>query len=98
MYRLLEITGGAATAVHWLDRRTERWEVTVRPHGDDDIVVVLPKDRRCTGDKPEEGAPCAAGHRELTNQPEITIPRHPAAGQSDATDNTPPQGRPEHHR
>ena len=74
MYNLLQVQGGAVTASHWLDRRTEKWEVTIQPVDDEDIVVVMPDNRRCSGIQPELGAPCAAGGRELTNRPEVTIP------------------------
>ena len=74
MYNLLQVKGGAVAAIHWLDRRTEKWEVTIQPVGDEDIVVLMPDNRRCSGIQPELGAPCAAGGRGLTNRPEATIP------------------------
>ena len=94
MYELLKVTGGTLASVHWLDRRTEQWKVTIQPHGDEDIVVVMPANRSCSDNQTEVGAPCAAGNRELTNRPEVTIPRYLSAGQSDATENTPAEGRP----
>ena len=66
---LLQVTGGTVTAAHWLDRRTEEWQVTIKPNINGDIVVVLPGGRTCSA----SGAPCAAGDRQLSNQPEATI-------------------------
>ena len=103
MHHLLSVTGGTVTSAWFVDRLTKRWNAVIQPDSDGDVVVVLPRDRPCgLGENATvadlelaAGAPCAAGHRELTNQPEITIPRHPPAGQSDATENAPPVGRPD---
>ena len=67
---LLQVTGGTVTAAHWLDRRTERWEVIVRPDTRGDIVVVLPGQKSCS----DTGAPCAAGDRVLSSGKTVTIP------------------------
>ena len=66
---LLRVTGGTVTAAHWLDRRTEKWEVTIQPSSDEDIVVVLPGGRGCS----VAGAPCAAGDRVLSGRMTVTI-------------------------
>ena len=66
---LLQVTGGTVTAAHWLDRRTERWEVTIKPNTNGDIVVVLPGGRTCSA----SGAPCAAGDRILSGDKTATI-------------------------
>ena len=79
---LLEVTGGTVTSAHWLDRNTRKWAVTVRPETQGDIGVVLPKNRYCVslhsdGIREDDlvlGAPCAVEDRQLTNQPEATIP------------------------
>ena len=90
---LLEVSGGTVISAHWLDRRTERWAVTVRPDTQGDVVVVLPGDRAC-GEQPARGAPCAVGDRKLTNEPTATISGPASSGQSDATENTPATGGP----
>ncbi len=79
---LLEVTGGTVTSAHWLDRNTRKWAVTIRPETQGDITVVLPKNRYCVslrsdGTREDDlvlGAPCAVEDRQLTNQPEATIP------------------------
>ena len=79
---MLEVTGGTVTSAHWLDRNTKKWAVTIRPETQGDIGVVLPKNRYCVSlhsDGTREGdlvlgAPCAVEDRQLTNQPEATIP------------------------
>ena len=79
---LLEVTGGTVTSAHWLDRNTRKWAVTIRPETQGDIGVVLPKNRYCVslrsdGAREDDlvlGAPCAVEDRQLTNQPEATIP------------------------
>ena len=79
---LLKVNGGTVTSAHWLERKTRRWAVTIRPENQGNITVVLPKQRYCVvsiGDDTGEadlvpGAPCAAEDRQLSNQPEATIP------------------------
>ena len=79
---MLEVTGGTVTSAHWLDRNTKKWAVTIRPETQGDITVVLPKNRYCVslrsdGTREDDlvlGAPCAVEDRQLTNQPEATIP------------------------
>ena len=66
---LLRVTGGTVTAAHWLDRRTEEWQVTIQPNADGDITVVLPGGRSCS----VAGAPCAAGDRLLSGEKTVTI-------------------------
>ena len=66
---LLQVTGGTVTAAHWLDRRTEEWQVTIEPNADGDITVVLPGGRGCSA----SGAPCAAGDRILSGEKTVTI-------------------------
>ena len=66
---LLRVTGGTVTAAHWLDRRTEEWQVTIQPNADGDITVVLPGGRSCS----VAGAPCAAGDRVLSGEKTVTI-------------------------
>ena len=66
---LLQVTGGTVTAAHWLDRRTEEWQVTIEPNADGDITVVLPGGRSCSAN----GAPCAAGDRVLSSGKTVTI-------------------------
>ena len=66
---LLRVTGGTVTAAHWLDRRTEEWEVTIQPSQDGAIVVVLPGGRSCL----TKGAVCAAGDRVLSGEKTMTI-------------------------
>ena len=69
------------TSAHWLNRLTEEWSVTIRPETQGSIAVVLPKQRYCVvvlspGTREADlvsGAPCAAGDRQLSNQPEATI-------------------------
>ena len=98
--QLLVVTGGTVTGAHWLDRRTGRWAVTIRPDGGGDIVITLPKDRYCVADLYDSirqddlvpGAPCAAGNRPLTNEPTATVPGPPPM--QDATENTPAEGAP----
>ena len=78
---LLRVTGGTVTSAHWLNRLTEEWSVTIRPETQGAITVVLPKQRYCVvvlspGTREADlvsGAPCAAGDRQLSNQPEATI-------------------------
>ena len=98
--QLLVVTGGTVTGAHWLDRRTGRWAVTIRPDGGGDIVITLPKDRYCVADLYDSirqddlvpGAPCAAGNRPLTNEPTATVTGPPPM--EDATENTPAEGAP----
>ena len=79
---LLEVTGGTVTSAYWLDRNTKKWAVTIRPETQGDISVVLPKNRYCVslrsdGAREDDlalGAPCAVEDRQLTNQPESTVP------------------------
>ena len=95
--QILRVTGGTVTSAHWLDRNTRKWKVTIRPETRDSISVVLPKGRYCVtvisdGTRQEDlaqGAPCAVWDRQLSNQPESTIPgptsqqqgpNNPAAG------------------
>ena len=102
MHHLLSVTGGTVTSAWFVDRLTSRWDAVIKPDSNGDVVVVLPSERPCgLGESATvadlelaAGAPCAAGDRELTNQPEITIPRYLSPGQSDATENAPLVGRP----
>ena len=78
---MLTVTGGTVTSAHWLDRTTKRWAVTIRPDSQGAITVVLPKERYCESNSNATqtanlvpGAPCAAGDRRLSNQPEATVP------------------------
>ena len=79
---LLKVTGGTVTSAHWLDRNTKKWAVTIRPETQGDLNVVLPGNRYCVslhsdGIREDDlvlGAPCAVEDRQLTNQPEATIP------------------------
>ena len=66
---LLQVTGGTVTSAHWLDRRTEEWQVTIKPNTDGDITVVLPGGRSCSAN----GAPCAAVDRVLSSEKTVTI-------------------------
>ena len=66
---LLQVTGGTVTAAHWLDRRSEEWQVTIQPNTDGNITVVLPGGRSCSAN----GAPCAAGDRVLSSGKTVTI-------------------------
>ena len=66
---LLRVTRGTVAAAHWLDRRTEEWQVTIQPNADGDITVVLPGGRSCS----VAGAPCAAGDRVLAGRMTVTI-------------------------
>ena len=84
---LLQVTGGTVTAAHWLDRRTEEWEVTIKPNINGDIVVVLPGGRTCSA----SGAPCAAGDRVLSGGKTVTI-SGPTSQQQSA--NNPATGAP----
>ena len=84
---LLRVTGGTVTAAHWLDRRTEEWQVTIQPNADGDITAVLPGGRTCS----EGGAPCAAGGRVLSGEKTVTI-SGPTSQQQAA--NTPATGAP----
>ena len=96
---LLEVTGGTVTSAHWLDRNTRKWAVIIRPETQGDISVVLPKNRYCVslhsdGTREDDlvlGAPCAVEDRQLTNQPEATIPG-PSSQQQAA--NSPATGGP----
>ena len=95
---LLKVNGGTVTSAHWLDRNTRRWAVTIRPEIQGNITVVLPKQRYCVlsirDDTREKdlapGAPCAAEDRQLSNQPEATIP----ISQQQQAANTPATGSP----
>ena len=95
---LLKVNGGTVTSAHWLDRNTRRWAVTIRPETQGNITVVLPKQRYCVlsirDDTHEEdlapGASCAAEDRQLSNQPEATIPR----SQQQQAANAPATGSP----
>ena len=99
--QLLVVTVPPVTGAHWLDRRTGRWAVTIRPDGVGDIVITLPKDRYCVADLYDSirqddlvpGGPCAAGNRPLTNEPTATVPGPPPM-QQEATENTQAEGAP----
>ena len=75
---LLQVAGGTVTAAHWLDRRTEEWEVTIQPSSDADVVVVLPGGRICS----VKGAPCATGNRVFSGRETVTISGHTSQQQA----------------
>ena len=90
----LEVTGGAVTVAHWLDRRTDRWAFTIRPETDGDIVITMPGGF-CTVNYHHDdvaGAPCAVGDRTLSNRPTVTVPG--PSSQQQAVENTPAEGEP----
>ena len=64
-----EVTGGAVTRARRLSPPSnQRWEITVAPSSDADVVVVLPATGGCGG----AGAICAGG-RPLSNRLEATV-------------------------
>lgn len=91
-YRTLEddaflVTGGVVTDAARLERgKSLRWEITVRPDGNDDVSVALPATTSCAS----AGAICAAGGRMLAEMAEIVIP-----GPSGQQQNSPATAVPE---
>ena len=70
------VTGGAVTKARRLDPDPEsetfnlRWEITVTPHGNGPVTVVLPATTDCEAD----GAICTADGRMQSSRLEITVP------------------------
>ncbi len=90
-YRTLEddafvVTGGEVTKARRLKRGNDlRWEITVRPDGNDDVTVALPATTNCGF----AGAICDAGGRMLAEMAETVIP-----GPSGQQQNSPATGAP----
>ena len=68
------VTGGTVTKARRLDRESDtpnvRWEMSITPHGDGTVTVVLPATTDCEA----VGAICTADGRMLSNRLEITVP------------------------
>ena len=88
-YNLLHVSGGTVTTVHWRNRKTRQWQVTIQPHSSGPIEVSLPADRIC--DPPDVGALCAVGNRPLSAEVRATVPG-PTSQQQIA--NSPASGAP----
>ena len=70
------VDDGDVTNARRVDGRSDRWQITVEPDGDDDVAVTLPGNRACS----TTGAICAKGDSpaELSNSPSATIAGPPA--------------------
>ena len=71
---VLDITGGAVTAVQPADPDSEspnlRWQITITPSGDDAVNIVLPPTTDCT----DAGAVCTDNGKMLSTRLELVIP------------------------
>ena len=69
------VTGGTVTNARALSNR--RWKITVTPHGNEDVTIVLPATTDCEAER----SICTADGRPLSNRTELTVPHNtPATG------------------
>ena len=70
------VTKGDVTKARRVDGRSDRWEITVDPDGDDAVTVTLPGNRACG----TQGAICSKEDNpvQLSNNPSATIAGPPA--------------------
>ena len=65
----LTATGGGVTKTNRVDGRSDLWQITVEPSGNDDVVVSLTPNRACD----TSGAICNSHGMMLSNEPEAAI-------------------------
>ena len=80
------VMGGEVVKARRLEQgKNVRWEITVRPDGNETVTIVLPVTTDCAA----EGAICTAGGRMLSNELTFTVPgpstEQPTQENSDAT-------------
>ncbi len=67
------VVEGEVVSAQRLDRDSitpdVRWEITVTPHGSDDVIIILPETTDCSA----VGAICTAGGRMLSDELELTV-------------------------
>ena len=70
------VTKGDVTKARRVDGRSDRWEITVDPDGDDAVTITLPANRACG----TQGAICSKEDNpvQLSNNPSATIAGPPA--------------------
>ena len=70
------VTKGDVTKARRVDGRSDRWEITVDPDGDDAVTITLPANRACG----TQGAICSKEDNpvQLSNSPAATIAGPPA--------------------
>ena len=64
----LEVTGGTATRARRVSGSSQRWDITVAPSSDDDVVLALPANRAC-----DDGGVCTENGRRLSQRLEATV-------------------------
>ena len=64
----LEVTGGTATRARRVSGSSQRWDITVAPSSDDDVVLALSADRAC-----DDGGVCTENGRRLSHGLEATV-------------------------
>ncbi len=70
------VTNGEVTGVRRLEAgKSQRWEITVAPDGDEDVVITLP----VTTDCGDQGAICIGEDRMLSTRLERTVTRDPVS-------------------
>ena len=67
----MDITNASPTQARRIHGRDDLWEITIEPHGNRDITVVLPPTTSCD----DMGAVCTDDDRSLANRSELYIPR-----------------------
>ena len=65
------VTEGDVTQARRVDGRSDRWEITVEPNGNEDIAITLRANRACT----TTGAVCSKGDDpvQMSNSPSATV-------------------------
>ena len=65
------VTEGDVTGARRVDRRSDRWQITVQPDGNEDVTITLPGNRACT----TTGAICSKDDDpvQLSNSPSATV-------------------------
>ena len=81
--RAFEVTGGRIERAGRVDRRSDLWELTVHPHGDEDVTLALAEGRACgSGGVPCAKTPDGDGRIPLSNSLTVTV----TGPQGDASD------------
>ena len=88
---VLDVTNGDVTSVRRTTQGSNiRWEITVQPDGNDEVILVLP----ITTDCDDQGAVCTSSEKMLSNKSSVTIAGPPETAQQVQPENSPATSAP----
>lgn len=78
--RVVQVASGTAEAAKRVEKQSDRWDITIKSSGVEDVTVSLEAADRC-----KRGIACTKDRRPLSNGISVLVPGPPAISVSDAT-------------